>query len=99
VIKAGRLSSVISGVESACKTVMPMMEAIAPAGVSYVGEAELARICKIAHNVMLGVVIENLIEITASGQQDGRAAPRLPRLHEQQRHGLDVHALQVASAG
>jgi 3-hydroxyisobutyrate dehydrogenase len=64
VIKAGRLSSVISGVEAACKTVMPLMEAIAPQGVSYVGEGELARICKIAHNVMLGVVIENLIEIT-----------------------------------
>jgi 3-hydroxyisobutyrate dehydrogenase len=29
-----------------------------------VGEGELARVCKIAHNVMLGVVIENLIEIT-----------------------------------
>src|SRR5215468_10834222 len=64
VIKAGRLSAVISGVESACKTAMPMMETIAPQGVSYVGEGELARICKIAHNVMLGVVIENLIEIT-----------------------------------
>ena len=36
----------------------------APQGVSYVGEGELARVCKIAHNVMLGVVIENLIEIT-----------------------------------
>jgi 3-hydroxyisobutyrate dehydrogenase len=40
------------------------MEVIAPQGVSYVGEGELARVCKIAHNVMLGVVIENLIEIT-----------------------------------
>src|SRR5215467_3833643 len=50
VIKAGRLSAVISGTESACKTVMPMMEAIAPQGVSYVGQDELARICKIAHN-------------------------------------------------
>jgi 3-hydroxyisobutyrate dehydrogenase len=29
-----------------------------------VGEGELARVCKIAHNVMLGVVIQNLIEIT-----------------------------------
>ncbi|MEJ2433167.1 MAG: NAD-binding protein [Pseudolabrys sp.] len=28
------------------------------------GDGELARVCKIAHNVMLGVVIENLIEIT-----------------------------------
>jgi 3-hydroxyisobutyrate dehydrogenase len=40
------------------------MEVIAPQGVSYVGDGELARVCKIAHNVMLGVVIENLIEIT-----------------------------------
>ena len=64
VIKAGRLSAVLSGAEAACKTAMPLMEAIAPQGVSYVGDGELARICKIAHNVMLGVVIENLIEIT-----------------------------------
>jgi 3-hydroxyisobutyrate dehydrogenase len=64
VIKAGRLSAVVSGPEAACKSVMPLIEAFAPQGVSYVGEGELARICKIAHNVMLGVVIENLIEIT-----------------------------------
>jgi 3-hydroxyisobutyrate dehydrogenase len=64
VIKAGKLSAVISGPEAACKNVTPMLEAIAPRGVSYVGDGELARICKIAHNVMLGVVIENLIEIT-----------------------------------
>src|SRR6266436_5898966 len=64
VIKAAKLSAVISGPEAACKTVTPMLEAIAPGGVSYVGDGELARICKIAHNVMLGVVIENLIEIT-----------------------------------
>src|SRR5258705_9840994 len=71
VIKAGRLSSVISGAEAACKTVLPLMEAIAPAGVSYVGEGELARVCKIAHNVMLGVVIENLIEITLLANKMG----------------------------
>jgi 3-hydroxyisobutyrate dehydrogenase len=64
VIKAGRLSSVVSGDEAACKSIMPLMEVVAPQGVSYVGEGDLARICKIAHNVMLGVVIENLIEIT-----------------------------------
>jgi len=64
VIKAGRLSAIVSGPETACKTVMPLMEAIAPQGVSFAGEGELARVCKIAHNVMLGVVIENLIEIT-----------------------------------
>jgi len=64
VIKAGRLSSVISGSQAACETIMPLMQVVAPQGVSYVGEGELARVCKIAHNVMLGVVIENLIEIT-----------------------------------
>jgi len=64
VIKAGRLSAVVSGPEAACKTVIPLIEAFAPQGVSYVGDGELARVCKIAHNVMLGVVIENLIEIT-----------------------------------
>jgi len=64
VIKAGRLSSVVSGEEAAAKAIIPLMEVIAPQGVSYVGDGELARICKIAHNVMLGVVIENLIEIT-----------------------------------
>ena len=71
VIKAGKLSAVVSGSEAACKTVTPMMEVFAPQGVSYVGEGELARVCKIAHNVMLGVVIENLIEITLLANKMG----------------------------
>jgi 3-hydroxyisobutyrate dehydrogenase len=64
VIKAGKLSAVASGPEAAYRTAEPMIQVFAPRGVSYVGEGELARVCKIAHNVMLGVVIENLIEIT-----------------------------------
>jgi 3-hydroxyisobutyrate dehydrogenase len=64
VIKAGQLSAVVSGAEPACKIAMPLIEVFAPRGVSYVGDGELARVCKIAHNVMLGVVMENLIEIT-----------------------------------
>jgi 3-hydroxyisobutyrate dehydrogenase len=71
VIKAGKLSAVVSGPEAACKTVMPMIEVFAPQGVSYVGDGELARVCKIAHNVMLGVVIENLIEITLLANKMG----------------------------
>jgi 3-hydroxyisobutyrate dehydrogenase len=71
VIKAGKLSAVVSGNEAACKTVTPMLEVVAPQGVSYVGEGELARICKIAHNVMLAVVIENLIEITLLANKMG----------------------------
>jgi 3-hydroxyisobutyrate dehydrogenase len=71
VIKAGKLSAVTSGPEAAYRKAQPMIEAIAPSGVSYVGEGELARICKIAHNVMLGVVIENLIEITLLANKMG----------------------------
>jgi 3-hydroxyisobutyrate dehydrogenase len=71
VIKAGKLSAVVSGTEAACKTVTSMLEVIAPQGVSYVGAGELARICKIAHNVMLAVVIENLIEITLLANKMG----------------------------
>jgi 3-hydroxyisobutyrate dehydrogenase len=64
VIKAGKLSSVCSGPEASFRKAEEMIKVFAPRGVSYVGEGELARVCKIAHNVMLGVVIENLIEIT-----------------------------------
>jgi len=71
VIKAGKLSSVVSGPEAASKLAMPIIEVFAPRGVSYVGEGELARICKIAHNVMLGVVISNLVEITLLANKMG----------------------------
>jgi 3-hydroxyisobutyrate dehydrogenase len=71
VIKAGKLSAVVSGPEAAAKQATPIIEVFAPRGVSYVGEGELARICKIAHNVMLGVVIENLIEITLLANKMG----------------------------
>src|SRR5262245_1016429 len=71
VIKAGKLSAVASGPERAFARVAPLLTAFAPSGVSYVGEGELARVCKIAHNVMLGVVIENLIEITLLANKMG----------------------------
>ena len=71
VIKAGKLSAVTSGPEAAHKSVASLIEIFAPSGVSYVGEGELARVCKIAHNVMLGVVIENLIEITLLANKMG----------------------------
>jgi 3-hydroxyisobutyrate dehydrogenase len=71
VIKAGKLSAVTSGPEAAFRKVQEIIEVFAPAGVSYVGDGELARVCKIAHNVMLGVVIENLIEITLLANKMG----------------------------
>jgi 3-hydroxyisobutyrate dehydrogenase len=71
VIKAKKLSSVVSGPKAAFEIVEPLIRAFAPQGVSYVGEGELARVCKIAHNVMLGVVIENLIEVTLLANKMG----------------------------
>jgi 3-hydroxyisobutyrate dehydrogenase len=71
VIVAGRLSAVASGPQAAFAQVEPLIKAFAPNGVSYVGDGELARVCKIAHNVMLGVVIENLIEITLLANKMG----------------------------
>ena len=71
VIKAGKLSAVASGPEASFRKVEDMVLKFAPNGVSYVGEGELARVCKIAHNVMLGVVIENLIEITLLANKMG----------------------------
>jgi len=53
------------------ETIAPYLKVIAASGVSYVGEGELARICKIAHNVMLGVVFQNLVEITILAQKAG----------------------------
>ena len=70
-VKAGKLSAVASGPENSFKQVEEMISKIAVMGVSYVGEGELARFCKIAHNVMLGVVTQNLAEITILAQKAG----------------------------
>jgi 3-hydroxyisobutyrate dehydrogenase len=71
VIRAGQLSAVASGPRAAYDIVAPYIRTFAPRGVSYVGEGELSRFCKIAHNVMLGVVIQNLCEITILAQKAG----------------------------
>ena len=70
-VKAGKLSQVVSGPEDSFKEMQGYLETISGAGVAYVGEGELARFCKIAHNVLLGVYIQNLIEITVMAQKAG----------------------------
>src|SRR5882672_3959821 len=70
VIKAGKLTVVASGPKDAFDAVAPYLEAIGR-GVSYVGDGELSRIAKICHNVMLGVVIQNLCEITVLAEKAG----------------------------
>ena len=73
--------------KAAFEEVKPISPRSQKSGVSYVGEGELARICKIAHNVFLGVVIENPRRDHHSRAEGRRAASRLPRLHERQRAG------------
>ncbi|MBX3661019.1 MAG: NAD(P)-dependent oxidoreductase [Burkholderiales bacterium] len=70
VIKAGKLTVVASGPQDAFDAVNPYLQAIGR-GVSYVGDGELSRIAKICHNVMLGVVIQNLCEITVLAEKTG----------------------------
>ena len=70
VVKAGRLSLVVSGPEEAYATALPYLERLGQ-GVSYVGEGERARIVKICHNVFLGVVIQSLAEITTLAEKSG----------------------------
>jgi 3-hydroxyisobutyrate dehydrogenase-like beta-hydroxyacid dehydrogenase len=70
VIKAGKLTFVVSGPKAAYERARPYLDMMGT-GSSYVGEGELARIAKICHNVMLGVVIQNLCEITVLAEKAG----------------------------
>jgi 3-hydroxyisobutyrate dehydrogenase len=70
VIKAGKLTFVVSGPKQAYEAARPYLDMMG-VGSSYVGEGELARIAKICHNVMLAVVIQNLCEITILAQKAG----------------------------
>jgi 3-hydroxyisobutyrate dehydrogenase-like beta-hydroxyacid dehydrogenase len=70
VIKAGKLTFVVSGPRAAYDKAKPYLDMMGT-GSSYVGEGELARIAKICHNVMLGVVIQCLSEITILAQKAG----------------------------
>jgi len=70
VVKAGKLSVVVSGPKVAFETALPYLERLGE-GVSYVGEGELARMVKICHNVFLGIVIQAMVEITVLAQKGG----------------------------
>jgi len=70
VVEAGKLTIVVSGPEEAYDAVRPYLDLLA-AGVTYVGEGERARLVKICHNVMLGVVAQSLAEITVLAEKGG----------------------------
>jgi 3-hydroxyisobutyrate dehydrogenase len=70
VVDAGKLTVVVSGPKEAWETARPYLERFG-AGATYVGEGDAARLVKICHNLMLGVVAQSLAEITVLAEKGG----------------------------
>ena len=70
VVKAGRLTSVVSGPMEAYETALPYLELFGRK-VTYVGPGDEARLVKICHNLMLGVVTQSMAEITLLAESAG----------------------------
>jgi 3-hydroxyisobutyrate dehydrogenase len=70
VVSAGKLTLVASGPVDAFVMAEPYLAALGT-GVTYVGEGELARMVKICHNVLLGVVTQCMAEITVLAEKGG----------------------------
>jgi 3-hydroxyisobutyrate dehydrogenase len=70
VAASGRLTIVASGPEEAFARARPYLELLAQS-VTYVGEGDRARLVKICHNLMLGVVAQCMAEITVLAEKGG----------------------------
>lgn len=70
VVESGRLTLVVSGPAEAYEEVAPLLGLLG-SGVTYVGEGERARLAKICHNLMLGIVSQTLAEIVVLAEKGG----------------------------
>jgi 3-hydroxyisobutyrate dehydrogenase-like beta-hydroxyacid dehydrogenase len=70
VAASGGLSLVVSGPEAAYTRVAPLLQQVGRS-VTYVGADDLARLVKICHNLMLGVVTQSLAEIVVLAEKGG----------------------------
>jgi 3-hydroxyisobutyrate dehydrogenase len=70
VVRAGRVTICVSGPRAAWEEARPYLELLARA-VTYVGEGERARLVKVCHNLMLGVVSQCMAEITVLAEKGG----------------------------
>ncbi|MGM0931773.1 MAG: NAD(P)-dependent oxidoreductase [Actinomycetota bacterium] len=70
VISVGKLTVAASGPRDVYEVARPLLETWGR-GVTYVGEGEVARVVKIAHNVFLGVVVQSMAEITVLAEKAG----------------------------
>jgi 3-hydroxyisobutyrate dehydrogenase len=72
VVRAGRLTLVVSGPAEAYAAAKPVLDALGR-GTTYVGDGDRARLVKICHNLALGIVAETLAEITVLAEKGGIA--------------------------
>jgi len=70
VAAAGRLTIAVSGPHHAFERARPYLEVLGP-GVTYVGEGDRARLVKICHNLMLGIVAQTVAEIAVLAERGG----------------------------
>ncbi len=70
VVRAGKLTLVVSGPVEAWEVAQPYLQVLG-AGATYVGEGDAARLAKICHNLMLGVVAQSMAEITVLAEKGG----------------------------
>jgi 3-hydroxyisobutyrate dehydrogenase len=70
VVASGKLTLAVSGPREAFDYVRPFFDQLGH-GVTYVGEGEVARLVKIAHNMFLGIVIQAMAEITVLAERGG----------------------------
>ncbi len=70
VVRAGGLTLVVSGPQQTYERFAHLLDHIGKS-VTYVGEGDVARLVKICHNLMLGVVTQSLAEITVLAEKGG----------------------------
>jgi 3-hydroxyisobutyrate dehydrogenase-like beta-hydroxyacid dehydrogenase len=70
VVKAGKLTVVASGPQEAFTLVEPILGEFGQ-GVAYVGDGDAARLVKICHNLLLGIVTQTLAETAVLAEKAG----------------------------
>jgi 3-hydroxyisobutyrate dehydrogenase len=70
VAESGRLTIVASGPEEAWELARPYLGLLCRR-VTYVGEGERARLVKICHNLMLGIIAQSMAEVTVLAEKGG----------------------------
>src|ERR1700722_4397352 len=72
VVADGGASIIASGPKPVFDTVVPYLKTIAPS-VTYAGAGEEARLVKLAHNLLVGMITESLAEVTVLAEKGGVA--------------------------